>query len=1095
MRKTLLRISMVSALSAAFSAGWTYADTSTGDTGYENKIVYEEGAGEEELPQGKQPEIYFDDDGNLHDTSMSIDRLKEDGVIDSDSEIYNIDPSEIPSEYYTEELASLVDGYNGRGTSDDADEPVPGTEEGYSNNIAESASLASSYSTSKLSGIRNQGSYGVCWSFSSNTCMENSILNNTDLDEINISEYQLLYSVFNNGDESYRTTKPWYNVGGFRNMNVGVMAINHGMAPEETYPFDPSITLTKSDMTATIGHLKSAKYLPDWPEATADYMGDDWKAVNDYVKKAVKNNYSVQIGFMAKDESYDKTKYSYYNYLVEKQNKNGQTELVRPGTNHAVTIIGWDDNKVTQAPEKGAFLVQNSWGTSWGDGGYFWISYWDASLAHPTVYIVDSSLDVERDGMVFSYTDAGCTWYALDLAADFFGANVFTADQNTELTKLGVFLETGSSYELTLYRKLTDASDPFSGIVAYTGTGKVTDGGYYRISIPSVFVKKGEKFSVVIKMTKADGENRILFEGESRTADTSGETFIDTTIQKGQSFVYAYGKWRDCTGKWSESSTLDLKEYGNVCVYAYGCPDIHKWDGGSVYKKSTCQGEGIFRYTCKDCGVYYDESLPLGDHSFKAGSWKWDGYTAATIKFSCSTKGCDESQTVKGNITNKVTKQATCTAAGNRRYTATATFKGKEYKNTKDKTIAAKGHAYKTAPTWSWSGNTAATAKFTCSNDSSHTKTVSATVSTSEKKPTLYATGSKTYTAKVTLNGKSYTKSKSETTYLFDKSKKGITKYNNKLYYVKGGIVDKTYTGFALYNKNWYYVKSGVVNTSQTDIIKGKVDGVTAWWYIKNGKVSFVNTVAKNSSGWWCIQKGKINTSFTGFAKNDSGWWYCKDGKVNFNKKDVMKGTVNGVSAWWFVKGGLVQFVDSVEKNSSGWWCIQKGKVNFSFTGFAKNSSGWWYCKDGKVDFNKNDVMKGTVNGVSAWWFVKGGLVQFVDSVEKNSSGWWCIQNGKVNFSFTGFAKNSSGWWYCKNGKVDFNANGVYSGTIDGKTGSWYVEGGLAKTNTSGIVYSSTSSTSSTSVRVYIKGGMVQTGFTGTVTINGKQYKIVNGVY
>ena len=48
MRKTLLRVSMVSALSAAFSAGWTYADTSTGDTGYENKIVYEEEGGTQE---------------------------------------------------------------------------------------------------------------------------------------------------------------------------------------------------------------------------------------------------------------------------------------------------------------------------------------------------------------------------------------------------------------------------------------------------------------------------------------------------------------------------------------------------------------------------------------------------------------------------------------------------------------------------------------------------------------------------------------------------------------------------------------------------------------------------------------------------------------------------------------------------------------------------------------------------------------------------------------------------------------------------------------------------------------------------------------
>lgn len=52
---------------------------------------------------------------------------------------------------------------------------------------------------------------------------------------------------------------------------------------------------------------------------------------------------------------------------------------VRPGEvfrgkgrmiNHEVILVGWDDTKI---PGKTCWLLRNSWGTGWGDGGYCWI--------------------------------------------------------------------------------------------------------------------------------------------------------------------------------------------------------------------------------------------------------------------------------------------------------------------------------------------------------------------------------------------------------------------------------------------------------------------------------------------------------------------------------------------------------------------------------------------------------------------------------------------------------------------------------------------------------------------------------------------------
>ena len=318
-----------------------------------------------------------------------------------------------------------------------------------------------------------------------------------------------------------------------------------------------------------------------------------------------------------------------------------------------------------------------------------------------------------------------------------------------------------------------------------------------------------------------------------------------------------------------------------------------------------------------------------------------------------------------------------------------------------------------------------------------------------------------------------------------DFSYNGFASNSNGWWYIESGKVTFQKTDVIKGTVNgiygWWHVVGSKV-TFDTTVAKNS----NGWWYISNGMVDFShNGVEKNSNGWWRIEEGKVNFNFTGIASNKNGTWYLDGGKVDFSysgfykngtdylyvengqitytKNDVIKGAVAAQSGWWHVVGskvifdttvaknsngwwyisnGMVDFShNGVEKNSNGWWRIENGKVNFSFEGFASNSNGWWYLEGGKVTFQKNDVIKGIVDGETTWWHVVNSKVTYDTTVAQNANGWWRIEEGKVNFNFTGVASNQNGDWYLSNGKVDFNYNGTV--TYDGKL--YQVVNGSAK--------------------------------------------------
>ncbi len=209
--------------------------------------------------------------------------------------------------------------------------------------------------------------------------------------------------------------------------------------------------------------------------------------------------------------------------------------------------------------------------------------------------------------------------------------------------------------------------------------------------------------------------------------------------------------------------TYQLKDGDVVRMYYVACPTEsgqHTWNDGQVTTAATCTENGVMTYTCTMCSDTKTEVIPATGHAYGAPVWKWNDDFTASATFTC---GNDAShvETVDATVTSEVT-EGSCEVGGVRTYTAAVTFEGKEYTDTKTEVIPATGHAYG-EPVWSWTDDFTASATFTCTNDATHVENVTAEVTSAVTTPAACeTTGVRTYTAKVTFDGKEYTDTKTE---------------------------------------------------------------------------------------------------------------------------------------------------------------------------------------------------------------------------------------------------------------------------------------------------------------------------------------------
>jgi cathepsin L len=187
----------------------------------------------------------------------------------------------------------------------------------------------------KVTPVRNQQSCGSCWDFAAIGAFECSWWIRND-EEITCSEQAIL-----DCSKGGTCHGGWWD-------KVFQYLITHGVCTGSMYPY------TNKDGTCKT--VTSAYKAASWGFVHA---GGGMPTV-DEIKKALLEHGPVAVGVYASTDAFQ-----YYKGGVFNEHVNDK------GIDHAVLIVGWDDNK----GKKGAWAVRNSWDTAWGEHGYIWMEY------------------------------------------------------------------------------------------------------------------------------------------------------------------------------------------------------------------------------------------------------------------------------------------------------------------------------------------------------------------------------------------------------------------------------------------------------------------------------------------------------------------------------------------------------------------------------------------------------------------------------------------------------------------------------------------------------------------------------------------------
>ncbi|WP_407416446.1 C1 family peptidase, partial [Methanobrevibacter sp.] len=349
--------------------------------------------------------------------------------------------------------------------------------------------------------VKNQGHDGNCWAFGTLAALESCILkatgNEYDLSEENMKNIMAMYSDYG--------WKMMTNEGGKTMMPIGYLTSWLGPINESDDKYYEDTLL--SPIIDSIMHVQNIMFLP-----RANYTD------NNRIKQAILDYGAVVTTIYATGQ-----KYQYYTGTA--------------GTNHLVAIVGWDDNfskdkfSGAKPPANGAWICKNSWGSGWGEKGYFYISYYDTRCAcvgvmdASYIYILNDTVKYDKN---YQYDVVGLTDYLLTDQKDIWYQNIFNATSDDIIAAFSTYFAYDSNFTVEIYvnneLKLTQNGSSLAGYFTFNFDEFIP---IYKNDLFKIVLKVSSLIEAQVPISEKVSVNRVHYRPYISFISYDGINWID----------------------------------------------------------------------------------------------------------------------------------------------------------------------------------------------------------------------------------------------------------------------------------------------------------------------------------------------------------------------------------------------------------------------------------------------------------------------------------------------------------------------------------------------------------------------------------------